>query len=78
MPRPISKSQQKELKKLGERVRAIREQKGLTLQQVADRIEKDRQSIHRLEKGEFNPSYIYLLEVSAGLDVDILTLLNLS
>ena len=71
MPRPVSQSQTQDLIKLGARVKAIREEKGLTLQQVADAIEKDRQSIHRLEKGDFNPSYIYLLEVSKGLGIDI-------
>lgn len=71
MPQPISKSQKEELIRLGERIRSIRHEKGLSLQDVADKIEKDRQSIQRLEKGGFNPSYIYLLEVSRGLDVDI-------
>lgn len=71
MPPPISKAQEKELKKLGERIRSIREEKGMTLEQVGHAIGKDRQSIHRLEKGDFNPSYIYLLEVCKGLDIDI-------
>lgn len=71
MPRPINKQQKKELIKLGERVKAIREEKGLTLEQVANKVDKDRQSIHRLEKGDFNPSYIYLLEVCKGLEIDI-------
>ena len=70
-PQPVNKSQQKLLKKLGERVKSIRETKGLTLEDVGNKIGKDRQSIHRLEKGEFNPSYIYLIEVCKGLDIDI-------
>lgn len=76
MPQPISKSQQKILKKLGEKVNSVRKQKGLTLEQVAFKIGKDRQSIHKLEKGSFNPSYIYLLEVCKGLDIEISELLS--
>ena len=65
------KQQKEELTKLGERVKLIRNQKGLTLEDVAFAIGKDRQSIHRLEKGDFNPSYIYLLEVCKGLNITI-------
>jgi len=71
MPPPITKEQEEQLKKLGERVKAIREQKGFTLEKVARAINKDRQSIHRLEKGEFTPSYIYLLEVCKGLEISL-------
>ena len=69
MPQPIDKSQEKILKKLGERVKTIRKEKKMTLEQVANAIGKDRQSIHRLEKGDFSPSFIYLLEVCKGLGV---------
>jgi transcriptional regulator with XRE-family HTH domain len=71
MPQPINNKQKEELIKLGERVRIVRQNKGLSLQDVADKIGKDRQSIQRLEKGGFNPSYIYLLEICKGLDVEI-------
>lgn len=71
MPPPINLLQKKELIKLGKKVKSIREKKGLTLEFVANRVGKDRQSIHRLEKGDFNPSYIYLLEVCKGLEIGI-------
>jgi len=76
MPQPITKSQQKTLKKLGERVNAIRKENGLTLEQVAFEVGKDRQSIHRLEKGSFNPSYLYLLDVCKGLGCELSELLK--
>ena len=60
-----------ELKKLGERVREIREGKNLTQFELATLINKDQQSIQRLEKGKINPSYIYLLEVCKGLEVEL-------
>ena len=71
MPPPINKTQKQELIKLGGKVKAIRESKGFTLEHVANAVGKDRQSIHRLEKGDFNPSYVYLLEVCKGLEIDI-------
>jgi len=40
------------------------------------KIFKDQQSIHKVESGEFNPSYIYLLEICEGLEITISELLN--
>lgn len=68
---PISKQQEKQLKKLGERVKAIRQGKGLTLQELAHSVDKDRQSISRLEMGKVNPSYLYLTEVCKGLGIEL-------
>ncbi|MFM2047922.1 MAG: hypothetical protein RI955_468, partial [Bacteroidota bacterium] len=48
----------------------------LTLEQVAFKVGKDRQSIHKLEKGSFNPSYLYLLEICKGLEIEISELLS--
>lgn len=71
MPWPLNAADKKELIKLGKRVKEIRSQKGLSLEEVAQRIGKDRQSIHKLEHGDFNPSYIYLLQISRGLDIEL-------
>jgi len=70
-PYPINTGQRELLVELGERIKRIRKEKGLTLEEVANRIGKDRQSIHRLEKGDFNPSYVYLVEVCKGLGIDL-------
>ena len=71
MPQAINDAQKELLKKLGERVSNIRKEKGLTLEQVSFVTGKDRQSIHKLEKGTFNPSYIYLIDVCKGLDISM-------
>lgn len=71
MPQPINDKQKIELIKLGERIRYIRHNKCMSLEDVASKIEKDRQSLQRLEKGGFNPSYIFLLEICKGLNIDI-------
>lgn len=76
MSHPLKEFEKEELKRLGDRIKAIRNGKNLTLEEVAKRIGKDRQSIHSLEKGQFNPSYIYLLAVSRGLEIGILEMLK--
>jgi putative transcriptional regulator len=68
---PISSAQKDKLNKLGERVREIRISQGLSLQDLAYKVNKDRQSIQRLETGGVNPSYLYLDEICKGLGVDI-------
>jgi len=65
-----------ELINLGKRVKEIRLSKNLTQFDLAIRINKDQQSIHRLEAGKINPSYIYLLEVCKGLDIPVAEILN--
>ncbi len=59
------------LLKLGERVKEIRNQKGLTQTELANKIGKDHPSINKLENGKVNPSYYFLYEVAQGLEVDI-------
>jgi putative transcriptional regulator len=65
------------LKDLGERIRTVRKDKGITQLQLAHSIGKDQQSIQRLEAGNINPSYIYLQEIADGLSVPLLDLLQL-
>lgn len=64
------------LKDLGNRIREIRKGKGMSQKQLAHKIGKDKQSIQRLEVGNVNPSYIYLLEVCRGLEIELKDVLN--
>jgi len=66
----------KELIKLGKRIRELRIKKGLSQAKLGVKILKDQQSIHKVEVGEFNPTYVYLLEISEGLDISISELLD--
>ncbi len=59
------------LKQLGERIRTIRKEKGITQVQLAHSIGKDQQVIHRLEIGDFNPTYFFLYEIAKGLDIPL-------
>ena len=75
---PLSKEQEIYLILLGARVKKLRVQRNLTLKNLAHGIGKDPQSIHRLEKGRINPSFLYLLEISKGLDIDVSKLVDIS
>lgn len=60
-----------ELQKFGRKIKEIRELKGLTQAQLAHKINKDRESIARLERGGMNPTYIYLKEICEGLEITL-------
>ena len=57
------------LKALGARIKHLRTSKGMTQLELAVKLNKDYQSIQRLERGATNPSFYYLLEVCEGLEV---------
>ncbi len=59
------------LLKLGQRIRLVRKEKGITQIQLAHTIGKDQQSIQRLEAGKINPSAYYLQEIATGLNVKL-------
>jgi transcriptional regulator with XRE-family HTH domain len=67
---------QEELIRLGARIKELRKAKGLSQAKLGLLILKDQQSIHKVEAGEFNPTYLYLLELSKGLEISIHQLLN--
>lgn len=64
------------LKNLGKRIALLRERGGLSQTELALECEKDRQSIHRLEKGGVNPSVYYLLQIANALNVSLSELLD--
>ena len=59
------------LKKFGLRLKRIRMAKGFTLVELGYKIDKDPQSISRVEMGKTNPTLLHLLLLSEGLNVDI-------
>lgn len=63
---------------LGNRIRTLRIAKGLSQAKLGLKIYKDQQSIHKVETGQFNPTYIYLLEICDGLEISIIELLKFS
>jgi transcriptional regulator with XRE-family HTH domain len=67
----VNKVEDKKLKSLGEQLKKIRIEKGLTLKELGYKIDKDPQSISRVEMGNINPTYLYLLDLCTGLDVKL-------
>ncbi len=63
-------------KKFGEHIRAIRIKKGLTQVEVSSKMNKDQQSLQRVESGNVSPSLFYLFQLADGLDVTINELMD--
>ena len=76
VPMALSKSDKEKLKKLGERLKSLRNEKGLTLKELAYSIDKDPQNISRIEMGDVNPGYLFLLSLCEGLEIDIKELVD--
>lgn len=72
----ISNTQQEQLKNLGQKLKSIRVSKELTLKELGYRVDKDPQSISRVEMGDVNPTFLYLLELCKGLEIEIIDLFN--
>ena len=73
---PISKSEKVVLKELGAKLKTVRVSKNLTLKELGYRIDKDPQSISRVEMGDINPTYMYLLKLCEGLEISLTNLLK--
>ena len=57
--------------RLGERVRALRRERGLTLDALAGRSGVSRAMISKLERGEKNPTLVVAAKVAEGLGVSL-------
>ncbi|MEU7538777.1 helix-turn-helix transcriptional regulator [Streptomyces narbonensis] len=61
---------------LGENIIRLRRGAGLSQDQLADRIGKERRSVQRYERGERDPSFSDLVLIAYGLDVPITELVG--
>jgi len=61
---------------LGSLFKKARLDKGLSQSELAAITDKDQQSIQRFEAGKINPSYLYLLQISKGLNHELYEILN--
>jgi transcriptional regulator with XRE-family HTH domain len=62
--------------RLGERVRALRRERGLTLDLLAERSGVSRAMISKLERGEKNPTLVVAAKVAEGLGVSLSRLIG--
>lgn len=65
-----------ELIQLGQVIREKREAKNLTQIQVAEKAQLDRNYICMVERGERNPSYLSLIKIANGLDMQVFQLIK--
>ncbi len=63
--------EREELKELGRIIRAKRELLGFTQHELAEKSGVDRNYIGMLERGERNPSYLSLLKIAKGLNLEL-------
>jgi transcriptional regulator with XRE-family HTH domain len=62
---------------LGIKVAQLRKERNMSQFDLACIVNKDRQSIQRLEKGNINPSIYYLAEIAVGLNIQLSELLEI-
>ncbi|MGW8357416.1 helix-turn-helix domain-containing protein [Streptomyces wedmorensis] len=64
-------------RELGENIARYRKAAGLSQDQLADRIGKERRSVQRYERGERDPSFSDLVLIADNLDVSIAALVEM-
>ncbi|HVY96432.1 MAG TPA: helix-turn-helix transcriptional regulator [Solirubrobacterales bacterium] len=70
-PRRRSKPRSPSHRALGEAVEELREEASLTHEELAERLEMSFQRISELERGVANPTFITLMRVADGLEVEL-------
>lgn len=63
-------------KSFGLHVKKIRIEKGLTQVEVSSKMNKDQQSLQRIESGNVSPSLFYLFQLADGLGITVNELLD--
>lgn len=56
---------------LGRAVEELRQEAGLTQEELADRLDTEASPVGKLERGVANPTFVSLLGVARGLDVEL-------
>lgn len=64
--------------KLGEKIRQLRKSRGLTQEQLAEKLCIDNKHLSRIEKGKHMPTYKILKSLAETLDFDIYSIEELS
>ena len=72
----MSQKREKILKAFGLHVKALRQSKGLTQVEVSSAMNKDQQSLQRVESGNVSPSLIYLYQLAQGIGVNLKELMD--
>ena len=70
-PARKSKPRSSEHAALGEAIRQLREERGLTIEALADRLGSDLSQLGGVERGTRNATYEYLLRLARSLDTSV-------
>ncbi|MCC6760413.1 MAG: helix-turn-helix transcriptional regulator [Chitinophagaceae bacterium] len=62
----------------GKRVKSLRNAKGMTLEAIAFEADIELSQVHRIEKGQINPTLTTLKLLAAALNISISELVNFS
>lgn len=65
------------LKKIGNRIKQIRTDKGLSQQELAAEMDYEKSNMSRLESGTINPTIATLYTVSKALNISLSELLDI-
>lgn len=65
----VKKTDPGNLKLIGDNLRKLRENRGLTVQQLSDACAIEQTDISRIERGEINITMIILFDLARALDV---------
>jgi transcriptional regulator with XRE-family HTH domain len=65
----------KVLEKFGQKLKDLRQQKGLTLEQLAFEADIELSQVHRAEKGKINPTLTTLKALAKGLGMTLTELM---
>lgn len=66
---------QRELQRLGRSIRQIRNEKGLSVADLAQATNVDEATIEALEAGRLDPPYDLMLDVASGLGIEMSALI---
>lgn len=65
-------------KLIGLKIKALREAKGMTQQQLANKVGGDRQYINKVEAGKKNPTIKYIQKIIVALEIPYSDFINTS
>lgn len=72
----MSESKNEKLVSFGIYVKKIRTQKGMTQIEVSSAMNRDQQSLQRVESGRVNPSLLYLVDLAKALNAPLSELMK--
>ncbi len=65
------------LHEVGSKIRSIREERGVSLQELSDKVDIEYNNLIRLEKGRTNPTIWTLYKISQALEINISDIVGL-